>query len=178
MTTPPDPNPTLIPPGDDVITSDEDLAAAAASALQGVTSPAVTPPMPIGTTWLFDFTAGRFVLSGGAPVMVSGLDALRMWIEMQLRVARFAHPVFSGKVGLERPDPGIGETTHGVREALADFERDLRPALRAHDRITDVIDFSASYDMTTGDIAASFTVVLDDNAALSVAGITIPHTGG
>lgn len=164
----------LIPPGDDVVAADDDLAAAAASALADVTTPAVVEPTPLGSTWLYDFDAGRLVLRGDAPVLVQGADALAVWIKATLTTGRLAHPVFTGLIGIDRPDVAIGEADPArIGELLADYERSIRDALLAHDRISAVTNYAADYDPLEGEVTVRFKVITDDQATVSVAGLTI-----
>lgn len=155
---------TLIPADDDQITAEDDLEAAAQSALldgEQAVDPEDEGPIPFGRTWAFDYERQRFVRHGLAPAEVRGADALAQWCLMALHAARYAHPVFSEDFGTERPDDLIGEAQ--PVELLADFEDRMRDALLVHDRIAEVADLKATYDPASDVVAISdFTVITDE----------------
>lgn len=164
----------LVPDDDLGSTPDEDLDAAAASALEAWPTPAEgRQPVPFGKTPLFDFEKGRFVKRGGlegtdspgAPVFVSGVDALKQWCLMAIYSARFAHPVFTGAFGMEIPESVIGEAT-GIPVAIADWGARMQEALLVHDRIVSVEDYEGVWDAEEGIITTSFTVITDQSDRL------------
>lgn len=161
----------LLPVDDEGTTPEEDLAAAERSALEdaleGLDDPAdEVPPEPFGRSWAFDFERGRFRRQGEAPGEVRGLVALEQWCQVAIRTARYAHAVFTDAFGMERPASAIGQVD--VRDEVADYGDRLRAALLVHDRITDVVDYRASYDPEEGLLLVeSFTVVTDGGEGLS-----------
>lgn len=166
----------LLPADDDDIPADLALDAAATSAI-AVDDPAAPldeeQPEPFGMSWEFDYERGRFKRAGAAPAEVRGLDALKQRCLMALHTARFAHPVFTDAFGMEDPEDLIGEVH--VEDRIGDYERRVREALLALDeRISDVTDFSASYDPTVGVLTIDkFSVITDEDEQLSLAGVII-----
>lgn len=144
-------------PGDNVLTPDEQLAAAV-QGLADDTGAAVQ--QPFGRGWAFDFEAGEFVLGGTSPRGVSGIDQLTVWIEKALRTYRSAHPIYSDDFGMEEPFAPIG---HQLDAALiGSWAQHAAEALKVHDRITDVTGFSFTADPLSNTLSASFTVVTDE----------------
>lgn len=129
---------TLVP-SDDSIDPLADIAAAQRSALRDVL-PAVVEetPEPTGYTWAFDFAAGRFIRHGQAPARVGGLEVVRQRCLMALNAARYAHPVFSSKFGVEGPQSGIGTAGAAARAEAERWKGRIRDALLVFDDVTDV----------------------------------------
>jgi hypothetical protein len=143
----------LLPVDDaDIITPEEALNAAAASALEEPEAEdefVEDAPEPFGVSWAFDFEAGRFVRHGQSPARVSGHEALKQWCLMAAYSARYAHVIFSENFGTERPQGVLGEAGLRAHEAAADFRRNVRDAWMGHDRIADVT-LDVEYDPMEG----------------------------
>lgn len=166
-----------------------DLDAAIASLNESNDPAAVAgdPPEPFGRTPLFDFAAGRFVRSGGSPVYVTGLDAVRQWCEMAIRTHRGAHRVYSAAFGMDDPEGAIGQAAD-VAEAISDWGARLQEALvGVHERIVAIEDFEAHYDpdfralvdgaerpVGAAFVIDSFTVVTDDDETTNLGPIAVP----
>lgn len=154
----------LVPPNDDVLSPEDDLNAAAASALDDPTVPVVVDgdaPEPFGVSWLFDWSTGRFLRHGQSPARVSGTDALIQWCMMALNSARYAHPVFSDEFGIEKPLDGLGSAGALAEEFASDWGRKTREALLVHDRIVDV-SVTPKYDPVEGVVVVDDLVVVTD----------------
>lgn len=160
----------LIPADDAEVTADEELAVAVESALAPEFEPIPTAqPTPLGSTWLFDFEAGRFVMRGADAARVTGAEALAVWCQTAIHTARYAHGIFSDQFGMERAGDPIGEAH--VAPLIRDYEDRLRRALTVHERIADVTDFEADYDPATGILTIhQFDVVLDDETVYTIEG--------
>lgn len=132
-------------PEDDEVTPEEDLAAAAAAAVEDPfeLTDVLDPPVPLGRSWGFDFEAGRFRRYGGAPAEVVRESALYVWLLAAAHTAPEAHPIFPEEFGLERPYDPLGDIE--VADALSDYEERLREAWTQHDRVSDVIDLELRY---------------------------------
>jgi hypothetical protein len=150
----------LIPPDGDPVSPEEDLAAAVAGALDAPAEATEDAPVAFGRTWAFDYEAGRFVREGGRPRPVAGLDAFEVWCGMAVRVARFAHPIFSAGFGMDEPENVIGEAANTL-EVFGDWGDRLREALLVHDRAQGVEDYDARWDMNEGEVSATWRVVTD-----------------
>lgn len=143
-------------PSDTGEVSSEALLAAALAATP-ITPPADTK-LPLGRGWEFDFEAGQFVRFGTSPVSVTGLANLRQWIEKTLRTARIAHPIYSDQYGMDYLELIGNRLTSG---GIALYAQAITEALKVHDRISDVTDFTFSYLPEEGVLLADFTVVTD-----------------
>lgn len=153
----------LIPSGDDELTPEADLDAAAAGALAepGDTAIEEDAPEPFGRTPAFDFDAGRFVRQGGSPAWVTGFAALAQWCLMAVHATRYAHPIFSDDFGHEFPNGPIGTVGPEAVERADDFMARLRDAWLVHDRIADV-QGRAVYDPVGGSIILTDLLVVTD----------------
>jgi hypothetical protein len=156
-----------------------------AAALGALDDPSVATPdptedagyEPLGYSWAFDWSAGRFFRQGVSPAVVTGTDALRERCMMALNVARFQSGIFSRSFGFEEPHSDIGREMSTA--TAADFERRLREALVVLDGVTDVQDVDISLDRTTGVIYLNrFTVVNDEEVELPFADIQLVTNGG
>lgn len=158
----------LLPADDDRSLPEEDLDAAAASALADADDPTEEEevPQPFGFSWYFDFSTGQFARNGTSPARVSGLDALAQVCMMALRSARFAHAVFSENFGMEDPEDVIGETQ--VDELSGDYEERVREALLVIDRVS-AVEVTADFDPVQGVLFLSnLTVTTDDDAVVAL----------
>jgi hypothetical protein len=171
----------LVPPTDDELSPEYDLAAAAAGALDDGLSPVPDdepPGEPTGYSWAFDWSAGRFARQGSSPARVSGLDAVAERCMMALNSARYAHPVFSDEFGTEQPQRGIGTTGQEAREAADDWTVAVRDALLVIDEVTDV-HVSPEYDPIEGAIfLRDLSVTTNEDVVLPFPDIRIDFTLG
>lgn len=132
----------LVPAGIEPLEADEELALEEALAGGAGDDPLVVQrqqPPPLGRTPAYDFVERTFVPGqAGGPLTVSGLDALRFWIEKCLRTRQGENPAV---------DPGFGVTIMaedlldgGVLDdsALAEAYEDWERALLVHPRISSV----------------------------------------
>jgi len=110
----------------------------------------------------FDFTTGQFVMDDGAPKVLEGPDALRIWIAKTLQTARYRFPIYSFNYGCEMEE-GIGyDIPRAVLEA--EIPRVIREALIYDNRIDDVRDFTIERG---GDwLKVEFTVITFDGQTL------------
>lgn len=148
---------------------DPDVAAAEASALEDPRDVPVTedPPVPFGRSWLFDWSAGRFVRQGRSPTPVSGTMALREWLITASRSAWNAHAVFSKNFGTERPESALGRVGSEALLEAGDWAARLREAWLVHDRIVAVegLDVRMIDDTIW---LGPFTVVTDENEEIPI----------
>lgn len=143
-------------PGDDTTTPDERLQAA----VTAIANPDPDVPAPYGRGWAFDFARNDFAMQGQAPAGISGVEQLVVWAEKALRTHRSTHPIYSDDFGHEDPFEPIGrQVDSGLLGAWAQRTKD---ALKVHDRVTDVTDFTFDSDPLSTTISVSFSVVTDD----------------
>lgn len=83
--------------------------------------------LPLFTDVLMDYEAGKSVWSGGNPVLVTGLEAVKGWAWRAIDTVRYRYSVFSWSYGCEleelvghpyRADTKRSEAARYVREAL------------------------------------------------------------
>lgn len=151
----------LLPDDDDAgVSLEERLNAAVASALRDPDAPLAVDDEaePTGYTWAFDFEAGRFVRQGGAPARVTGTEPLKQRCLMALYSARFAHAVFSGTFGMDRPRGTLGAAGHEAVVAADDWRVQAHEALLAVVGVSDV-ELRAEYDAVAGIILIRDLVV-------------------
>lgn len=152
----------------EVVSADEQLDAAEASALDAPLTAQVTsdPVIPFGRTAPFDYTTGRFIrLGDGAIPWISGPSALREWAQAALHTGRGGSPIFSDDFGFENMDDWLGEADPSV--AMATLEDRLRECLTRHERVEDIDDYEADYDATKGVLELrKFTIVTDQAEAI------------
>jgi hypothetical protein len=164
-TFPDDPNFELIPANDeDLLSADDQLAAAEASLSDDPFATAATqpPPIPFGRSWAWDRQRERYERLGTAPVEVRGLDALRQWVYNALSTAQGVHPIFSDEFGIEDPDDWIGLVD--PVDAIATFEPRAREAVQQHDRIEDLDEMTPEWDPSTGTITIPDLLLITDQA--------------
>lgn len=90
-------------------------------------------PLCMEVAW--DFEGGKPIFSGGKPLVVTGADAVKVWIWKALMTARFRHSVYTWDYGNEvesligqpfTPAVKHSEAVRYVREALM-----VNPYIRA-----------------------------------------------
>lgn len=106
-------------------------------------------------TFLYDFKACDFVMENGNPVKVSGVDALKVWIEKILRTQLNRYEIYTDTgYGANIEDLVIvkGYSTAFVQSEL---KREIETALLRNEDITDVksISLSREKDLLTVEIA-------------------------
>jgi len=96
-------------------------------------------PVTYGKELAFDFEKGDFIMEDGAPKVVEGIEALKVWIEKTIRTVRYRFPAYSFQYGCELEDIIGLDIPRAVLES--EVRRLIREALIYDDRIQDVRDF-------------------------------------
>lgn len=112
----------------------------------------------------FDFEKGEFVIEDGAPKVLEGVEALRVWIEKAIRTARYRFPVYSFSYGCELEDIIGLDLPQVVLES--EIPRIIKEALIYDDRISDVSDFKIERDKDY--LVVEFTVTTFDGQTLPI----------
>jgi hypothetical protein len=120
---------------------------------------------PLGRSWLFDFTQGRFVndrTRARAPIRVTGIPQLQNWVEKALYTPRGAMPIHPDDYGLEDPDALVGQPLTGG--GVANLRRRVEECVTFHPKIIGIEDF----EVTTPDddpdgVDVSFRLHLDND---------------
>lgn len=122
----------------------------------------------LGVSYLFDFKKGDFVYKNGAPVEVTGIDALKVWISKMIHTEKHRFPVYEGAdieygVTLEEYIVGKKYPTPFVQ---SEIKREITESLLLHPRISYLSDWS----FTRGDdsLEIAFTVNLVDGQTFSI----------
>lgn len=157
------PNPTPLNPNDAL--ADLEAAFEAAGEPADLLVIEQSPP-PIGRSWAFDFSSGRFISGGSGPLPTNGEVTLIMWCEKAMRTARGAHPIHPPGYGLLKPTELIGAAVQGA--AVPELEARIRDTLTFHPRISDITDFEWSSDPNEEWISIDFTIVRDDDSEIPV----------
>lgn len=123
----------------------------------------VTPlPVTYGKELDYNFTTGQFVMEDGAPRVLEGPDALRIWIMKTLLTARYRFPIYSFAYGCEMEDFIGYDIPRAVLEA--EIPRVITEALIHDDRINDVRDFSIERESDY--LIVEFTVITFDGQSI------------
>ena len=107
-------------------------------------------------TYKFDFESGDYVLENGIPIELSGIDALKMWIEKTIRTQLGRYKLYRGKsYGTNIEDLVIGHT-YKVDFAYSEIKRELEKSLLQHEDIHEMSSFDIDY--TKSKMNISFTL--------------------
>ena len=107
-------------------------------------------------TFDFDFTNGDFILDGSNVSVLSGIDALRIWIEKVIRTQVGRYPLYSDEYGVNIEDLIIGKG-YGFDFIETELKREIQTALLRNSDITAIRSFTVSKRGTVLDI--QFTAV-------------------
>lgn len=110
----------------------------------------------------YNFTTGQFVMEDGAPRVLEGPDALRIWITKTLLTARYRFPIYSFAYGCEMEDFIGYDIPRAVLEA--EIPRVITEALIYDNRINDVRDFSIERESDY--LIVEFTVITFDGQSI------------
>ena len=95
-------------------------------------------------TFDFDFKSGEFNIKNGNPVLLEGVDALKMWIQKCIRTQLNRYSIYKGKqYGANIEDLVIGKS-YGNGFAESELRREIEEALLRHEDILSLSDFSVS----------------------------------
>lgn len=93
-------------------------------------------------TFDFDFKSGEFNMKNRNPVVLEGIDALKMWIEKCLRTQLNRYSIYKGtQYGANIEDLVIGKS-YGDGFAESELRREIEEALVRHEDIQSLDDFS------------------------------------
>lgn len=107
-------------------------------------------------TFLYDFKACDFVMENGDPVMVSGMDALKVWITKILHTQLNRYDIYAGtSYGANIEDLVIGKG-YSAAFIQSELKREIETALLQNADIEYVSDFTLTKEQDKLDI--SFTI--------------------
>ena len=95
-------------------------------------------------TFDFNFKSGEFNMKNGNPVVLEGVDALKLWIQKCIRTQLNRYSIYKGKqYGANIEDLVIGKS-YGNGFAESELRREIEEALLRHEDILSLSDFSVS----------------------------------
>lgn len=166
----------FVPSAPEPVDPDDALASLEADFEERVDPPEILvveeEPPPIGRSWSFDFTTGRFRsgVNGRAPLATNGTTTLIVWAEKCLRTVSGAHPIHPPGYGVRDRTSLLGQTVSGA--PVAELEQRIREALTFHPRIVDIEDFEFDYDPLDEWVNVTFSMVLDDDTVVPLPDLT------
>ena len=168
---------TLLPPGTEAPEGDVALAEQAES---DEDAPGIDlgeeRPVPVGTTWAYDFVRRRFLADGPVPQVIGGRAAQRQAIEKALRTPRGVFVVCGPDFGIDVDREVINGGPFDAA-AFAEWEAAARDAIEAFPWVLEISDFEGATE--DGDDAAfvSFIVTAegtdDDDADIVFDGLRL-----
>ena len=102
--------------------------------------------LPLCKEVAWDFSAGRPLFSGGRPAVLSGADAVKVWIWKAIKTVRFRHDIYTWDFGCEAESLVGQPFTQAVKESEA--VRYVREALAPNPYITGVRQVDVSFSGT------------------------------
>ena len=101
-------------------------------------------PNKLGKCFLFDFTAGDFVIKDGRLQKIDGLDALKIWIEKILKTEKYKFMIYetgqANEYGIKLRD--LIDSKYPKCFAQAEMQREITEALSRNPEIIAINNFS------------------------------------
>ena len=110
-------------------------------------------------TFDFDFHAGEFRMKNGNPVVLTGSDALKLWIQKCIRTQLNRYSIYKGKqYGANIEDLVIGKS-YNFDFAESELRREIETALLQNEDIQSMSSFSVKRAGSTLDISLTLITV-------------------
>ena len=94
-------------------------------------------------TFDFDFSNGEFIMKDGNPVILSGINALKLWIQKCMRTQLYRYSIYKDKrYGANIEDLVIGKS-YNFDFAESELRREIETALLRNEDIYNMSGFSA-----------------------------------
>ena len=120
-----------------------------------------------GKSFLFDFTAGDFVISDGKLIECEGIDAIKVWIEKILRTEKGRFRIYNDTdYGCRIEDLLVG-SNYPVEFIEAELKREIEDALKQNLNILSVSNFNI--ERSASGITVSMEVETSDSGRNTVA---------
>lgn len=93
-------------------------------------------------TFAFDFKTGEFIMKNGNPIVLTGIDALKLWIEKCIRTQLNRYSIYKGRpYGANIEDLVIGKS-YKFDFAESELRREIETALLRNENIQSMSEFS------------------------------------
>lgn len=110
-------------------------------------------------TFDFDFKAGEFKMKNGNPVVLSGIDALKLWIQKCIRTQLNRYSIYKGRqYGANIEDLVIGKS-YNFDFAESELRREIETALLQNEDIQSMSSFSVEKTGSALDISLTLITV-------------------
>nr|DAW21740.1 MAG TPA: Protein of unknown function (DUF2634) [Caudoviricetes sp.] len=110
-------------------------------------------------TFDFDFKAGEFIMKNGNPVVLTGIDALKLWIQKCIRTQLNRYSIYKGKqYGANIEDLVIGKS-YNFDFSESELRREIETALLQNEDIQSMSSFSVKKTGSTLDISLTLITV-------------------
>jgi phage baseplate assembly protein W len=120
-----------------------------------------------GKSFLFDFTAGDFIIRDGKLVECKGIDAIKVWIEKILRTEKGRFRIYNDTdYGCRIEDLLVG-SNYPVEFIEAELKREIEDALKQNLNILSVSNFNI--ERSASGITVSMEVETSDSGRNTVA---------
>ena len=134
---------------------------------QDLTVNAAEDSVVSGKSFLFDFTAGDFIIRDGKLVECEGTDAIKVWTEKILQTEKGRFRIYNDTdYGCRIEDLLIG-SNYPVAFIEAELKREIEDALKQNPNILSVSNFSI--ERTASGITVSMEVETSDSGRNTVA---------
>ena len=120
----------------------------------------------LGKSFLFDFTAGEFVIRDGKLVECDGMEAIKTWIEKILRTEKGRFTIYSSTdYGCHLEDLIVG-SNFSAAFIESELKREVSDSLMQNPNITAITNFIL--ERTKSGITVSLEVQINDTGANTV----------
>lgn len=119
-----------------------------------------------GKEWAFDFERNRFIMKNGTPVIVEGIDALKIFIIKTIKTARFKFMAHTWDYGCELEDI-VGKTLP-IEIIESETKRVITDALVYDARISTVTNFKVEKESDKLKISFRVETALNDELGVSI----------
>ena len=110
-------------------------------------------------TYNFDFKQGEFVMPGGAVEVLTGVDALKLWIDKAIRTQLGRYSIYNGRnYGVNIEDLIIGKS-YGFDFVESELKREIETALLRHEDILSMDSFSVRKNGTMLEVSFTLSTV-------------------
>lgn len=114
-----------------------------------------------GRAFLYDFKKGDFIYKNGAPIEVTGMKALQVWIEKVIRTERFRFKIYEDiEYGVSIEDLIGSMLPRGFTES--ELKRELTESILLNPFVEELTDWA--FDINGSEWRITFIVVTIDDA--------------